>query len=206
MKIVSIEATKVQYPPIKPMTVPRPGPSRSELNRQATPLRRYTKDPGFRFHGETPSGARDVGCVVTLEDGTWGFGFTDHGRTTASIIDDYLAPAIIGRDVRSSETLYDLMIRVTSGFGTNALVAYAIAAVDLALWDAKGKMLEQPVYRLLGGDTEILKPLYSTGNDTAWQKELGFQNFKRFSPYGPPDGIEGINRLEEEIEIGRAHV
>ena len=101
-------------------------------------------------------------------------------RTTASLIEDYLAPAIEGRDVFSSETLYDLMIRVTSGFGTNALVAYAIAAVDLALWDAKGKALEKPVYSLLGGSTDILKPLYSTGNDTWWQKELGFQELQTF--------------------------
>ena len=203
MKIVSVEATKVGYPRLKPMTVPRVGPSRSSVNAQATPLRRYTKAPDFEFARRVPGGDRDVGCVVTLEDGTWGFGFTDHGRTTASLIEDYLAPAIEGRDVMSTETLYDLMIRVTSGFGTNALVAYAIAAVDLALWDAKGKVLEKPVYSLLGGSTDILKPLYSTGNDTGWQKELGFKNFKRFSPYGPPDGIEGINRLEEEIAEAR---
>ena len=117
MKIVSVEATKVNYPRLKPMTVPRSGPSRSDLNAQATPLRRYTKDPDFGFSRKVPGGDRDVGCVVTLEDGTWGFGFTDHGRTTASLIEDYLAPAIEGRDVFSTETLYDLMIRVTSGFG-----------------------------------------------------------------------------------------
>ena len=75
--------------------------------------------------------------------------------------------------------------------------------MDLALWDAKGKVLDWPVYALLGGSTEALKPLYSTGNDTDWQVELGFQNFKRFSPYGPSDGIEGINRLEDEIAQAR---
>ena len=97
MKIVSVEATKVNYPRLKPMTVPRSGPSRSDLNAQATPLRRYTKDPDFGFSRKVPGGDRDVGCVVTLEDGTWGFGFTDHGRTTASLIEDYLAPAIEGQ-------------------------------------------------------------------------------------------------------------
>ena len=85
MKIVSVEATKVNYPRLKPMTVPRPGPSRSDLNAQATPLRRYTKDPNFSFARKIAGGDRDTGCVVTLEDGTWGFGFTDHGRTTASL-------------------------------------------------------------------------------------------------------------------------
>src|SRR5437899_823398 len=45
--------------------------------------------------------------------------------------------------------------------------------------------------------------LYATGNEITWQMELGFKHFKRFSPYGPEDGIEGINRLEEEIAAAR---
>ena len=56
MKIVSVEATKVEYPRLKPMTVPRSGPSRSSLNAQATPLRRYTKDPGFRVQSQDSRG------------------------------------------------------------------------------------------------------------------------------------------------------
>ena len=62
-----------------------------------------------------PPGNRDVGCVVTLEDGTWGFGFTDHGRVTAAMIEDFLAPMVVGRDVFSTETTYDLMVRACSG-------------------------------------------------------------------------------------------
>ena len=203
MKVVSVEATKMNYPRIKPVTVPRAGASRGEANRQATPLRRYIRNGVSGGSLTMPPGNRDVGCVVTLEDGTWGFGFTDHGRVTAAMIEDFLAPLVVGRDVFSTETTYDLMVRACSGFGSNSLVAYAIAAVDLALWDAKGKVLDRPVYALLGGSTEALKPLYSTGNDTDWQVELGFQNFKRFSPYGPSDGIEGINRLEDEIAQAR---
>src|SRR5262245_18899414 len=118
---------------------------------------------------------------------------TDYGRATAAILDDFLAPVLVGQDGFATERLYDLVVRVTSAVGSNSIVARAIAAVDLALWDAKGKALGQPVYALLGGKVRGSLPLYATGNDVAWQMELGFRHFKRFSPWGPDDGIEGIN-------------
>ncbi|MBM3957898.1 MAG: hypothetical protein FJ313_07590 [Gemmatimonadetes bacterium] len=206
MKIASIQATKVQYPRVPQRTRPRPGTPRNELNRQATPMARFGPPPGGRRRWQPRAAVRDVGCVVTAEDGTWGFGFTDFGRATAAIIDDYLAPTLVGQPVMATEKLYDMMIRVTAHFGSNSLTAYATAAVDLALWDLKGKLLGKPVYELLGGPTSDDLPLYSTGNDTEWQMELGFKNFKRFSPYGPTDGIEGINLLEADIAEARALV
>ena len=202
MKIVSVEATRIEYPKIEQRTKPRPGPSRTELNAQPTPMARYAGvDAGRRRRMAT--GGRDVGCVVTVEDGTWGFGFTDYGRATAAIIEDQLAPTIVGEDVFATEKLYDMMYRTCASFGPNSLAARAMSAVDLALWDAKGKLLGRPVYKLLGGPTSDDLALYSTGNDTAWQVELGFRNFKRFSLYGPTHGIEGINRLEEDVATVR---
>jgi L-rhamnonate dehydratase len=202
MKIVSVEATKVEYPKIEQRTKPRPGPSRTLLNAQPTPMARYS-GTGNRRRTRMSTGGRDVGCVVTAEDGTWGFGFTDHGRAVASIIEDQLAPTIMGEDPFATEKLYDMMYRACASFGSSSLTARATSAVDLALWDLKGKLLGRPVYELLGGPTSDDMPLYSTGNDTAWQVELGFKNFKRFSLYGPTHGIEGINRLEEDIAATR---
>ena len=71
MKVVSVEATRMNYPRIKPVTVPRAGASRGEANRQATPLRRYIRNGASGGSLTMPPGNRDVGCVVTLEDGTW---------------------------------------------------------------------------------------------------------------------------------------
>lgn len=203
MKIVSVEATRIEYPdPVARRTPPRPGASRARTNRQATPMYRYDPPPEGR-RTWMPAGERNVGCVVTAEDGTWGFGMTDHGRTTAAIIDDYLAPTVTAQDALATERLYDMMNRTCAAFGANSLTAYAISAVDLALWDLKGKLLERPVYSLLGGPVRDDLPLYATGNDTEWQMELGFKNFKRFTGYGPEDGIDGINRIEEQIAEAR---
>ena len=60
--------------------------------------------------------------VVLLkpEDGSWGFGFSDRGRITASIIDDYLAPNLIGRSIFETEKIYDMMTRILSPIGSNS--------------------------------------------------------------------------------------
>ena len=142
---------------------------------------------------------RDVGCIIEAEDGSWGFGFSDRGRITASIIDDYLAPNLIGRSIFETEKIYDMMTRILSPIGSNSFSSRAISAVDLAVWDLKGKVLEKPVYELLGGSIIEKLPLYASSNNTEWLKELGFKNFKRFISYGPRDGIDGLKKTEDEI-------
>jgi L-rhamnonate dehydratase len=71
--------------------------------------------------------------------------------------------------------------------------------VDLAIWDALGKLLEQPVYRLLGGPHKEKLFCYATGNDVDWYMELGFQAFKLACPYGPADGLDGLRKNEELV-------
>ena len=84
-----------------------------------------------------------------------------------------------------------MMFRLTKPYGTEGLASYAISAVDLALWDLKGKLLGQPVYSLLGGPARDKIFCYATGNDVDWYQELGFRAFKLACPYGPADGLEG---------------
>jgi hypothetical protein len=75
--------------------------------------------------------------------------------------------------------------------------------VDLALWDLKGKLLQQPVYTLLGGPARERIFCYCTGNDVDWYKELGFKAFKLACPYGPADGLDGIRKNEEFVAQAR---
>ncbi|MBI2939195.1 MAG: L-rhamnonate dehydratase, partial [Chloroflexi bacterium] len=76
-------------------------------------------------------------------------------------------------------------------------------AVDLALWDLKGKLLDQPVYALLGGPVRDRTFCYATGNDTDWQLELGFQAMKLARPSGPVHGEAGMARTVDLIERTR---
>ena len=67
----------------------------------------------------------------------------------------------------------------------SGLASYAISAIDLALWDLKGKLLKRPVYELLGGPAREKHQCYATGNDTDWHMELGFTATKLACPYRP---------------------
>ena len=211
MKIIDVKATRVEYPLILPKSKARKSAFNENSVVTGSPMSsslggRYFHQQNWWNKSQSVEGKlleRDVGCVVTCEDGSWGFGFSDRGRITASIIDDYLAPNLIGRNIFETEKLYDIMVRTLSPIGSNSFSARAISAVDLALWDLKGKLLEKPVYELLGGSVTEKLPLYASSNNTEWLVELGFKNFKKFAQWGPRDGIEGINNLEEDISKTR---
>ena len=91
------------------------------------------------------------------------------------------------------------MSRMVSTYGAYGLASYAISAVDLALWDLKGKLLDRPVYELLGGPHKEKIPCYATGFDTEWYMELGFKGTKLPLPHGPSEGLEGLRKNEELV-------
>jgi L-rhamnonate dehydratase len=82
----------------------------------------------------------------------------------------------------ATERLWDMIMRMASPYGSAGLTSYAISAVDLALWDLKGKLLGVPVYELAGGPAREDIFCYATGNDTDWHMELGFKGTKLACP------------------------
>ena len=96
-----------------------------------------------------------------------------------------------------------MMTRITSPYA-GGIAPYAISAVDLALWDLKGKLLQRPVYELIGGPARDSIACYATGNDTDWQMEIGFHATKVACPYGPADGLRALAMNEEFIAAKRA--
>jgi len=191
MNIKSIEAVKLAIPGRGDEPVPdarRPGWARAA--EVAHPMAKY----GYVKRHRSSWSARwgGVGCKVTAEDGTWGLGMTAHGRPVATIIQDHFGPQLVGQPCLATERLWDMMARMAKPYGATGLASYAISAVDLALWDLKGKLLGQPVYALLGGPAHDALFCYATGNDTDWYLELGFQANKLACPYGPADGLRGL--------------
>ena len=138
----------------------------------------------------------DVGCVVLAEDGGWGFGVTRYGPPVAAVITGHLGPLLVGEEADGIERLWDMMVRAASPYGATGLASYAISALDLALWDLKGRRLGRPVYDLIGGAARERIEVYATGNDTDWHMELGFRATKLACPYGPADGPDGMARNE----------
>ncbi len=196
MKITAIDALRLNRPAHDLSTTPtrEPWEPRDEV---ANPMSRY---PRFKPHRRLwrPQW-EEVWCRVTLEDGTQGFGSTINGRPVASVIEDHLAPLLVGEDVFATDKLADMMFRLTKPYGTTGLASYAISAIDLGIWDALGKLLERPVYELLGGPARESIKCYATGNDVDWYQDLGFEAFKLACPYGPADGSDGIQRNVEFV-------
>lgn len=143
---------------------------------------------------------------VTAEDGTWGLGCTSYGRPVSVIIEDHFAPMLVGENCFAIERLWDMMFRISKPYGSTGLACCAISAVDLALWDLAGKLQGRPVYELLGGPAHDKLFAYATGNDTDWQIELGFQAVKLACPYGPADGLWGLEQNEQLILCTREFV
>jgi L-rhamnonate dehydratase len=146
------------------------------------------------------------GCVVEAEDGTTGFATANHGRPVAAIIDDYLGPRLTGEDALATGKIYDMAVRMCAPFGAAGLASYAVSAIDLALWDLKGKLLGEPVYRLLGGPVRDELTCYATGGDADWYSELGFGAVKLPTPYGPADGRDGLLRNVALVERTREQI
>jgi L-rhamnonate dehydratase len=203
MKIKEIRAFEIDVTP-RPSTMPRE-PSRAESIRMNRPSSRY---PGLanRSRGTARSAEARPACIVVAEDGTWGFGISLYPGPVVSLIRDVFAPHLVGENCMATEKLWDAMVRLSSAFGATGLTSYAISAVDCALWDLKGKLLERPVYELLGGPQKERIFCYASGFDQEWYMELGFKATKLFAPYGPEQGLEGLYRLEELVATTREQI
>jgi L-rhamnonate dehydratase len=193
MKIRSIEALRYRPPELPPPAGSR-GPSWRETFRAASPMSKYAPKTDHY-----PTTWENVWVRATAEDGTVGYGATHHGRPIAAIVEDHLAPLLVGEDAMATERLWDLMFRATRAYGSGGLTSFAMSAVDLALWDLKGRLLDRPVYELIGGRVHDSLPAYATGNDVAWAKECGFSAFKLARPFGPYDGPDAIERTADYI-------
>ena len=91
-----------------------------------------------------------------------GVGYT-RGGPVAAVVEDCLAPLLVGRDPLLIEQLWESMLSATRFMGSAGLAMRAISAVDIALWDLKGKAANLPVYRLLGGYREAVPVLMAGG-------------------------------------------
>lgn len=162
---------------------------------------------GFRFLGW---------LIVEIEcdDGTIGIGNAALApHATKTTIDTYLKPLLIGVDPLDSEFIWQSMYRRTLPFGRKGIGMTAISAVDLAVWDAKGKILNQPVFKLLGGRTKPRIPvyasrLYSQPLDTLFAEaksyaDQGFPAVKLRFGWGPKDGYEGMSKNVDLVRTAR---
>jgi D-galactarolactone cycloisomerase len=97
------------------------------------------------------------------DDGVSGWGETWHSPSAAwTIIETTLAPAVLGQDPFEYQRLWiDMHERL--GYERQGSGLMALSAIDMALWDLRGRVLGQPIGRLLGGPLRTRVPAYASG-------------------------------------------
>jgi len=111
-------------------------------------------------------GRNFVTLKVVTEDGVHGLGdATLNGRelAVASYLTDHVVPLLIGRDARRVEDTWHYLYK-GAYWRRGPVTMSAIAAVDSALWDIRGKTLNTPVYQLLGGRSREAVMVYGHAN------------------------------------------
>ena len=121
-----------------------------------------------RFYSSQAAFPERTSMIVEVigDDGTSGWGEGGQWGPTepvANVIDSILAPRLIGRNVHEANRIWEELYAYTRDFSRTGPYVEAISALDVALWDLKGKDLNVPVYTLLGGPFRTSVPAYATG-------------------------------------------
>lgn len=121
-----------------------------------TDIKVFVTNPGRNF----------VTVKVTTEDGVYGLGdATVNGRELAVVtyLEEHVVPCLIGRDAHGIEDIWQYLYKGVY-WRRGPITMAAVAAIDMALWDIKGKVAGLPVYQLLGGKCRQGISLYAHAN------------------------------------------
>ncbi|MBM1690954.1 mandelate racemase/muconate lactonizing enzyme family protein [Sulfitobacter geojensis] len=153
--------------------------------------------------------------IVTLElaDGTSGTGYTytggKGGHAIKAMIDHDLKPWLIGSDAGDIPALYEQMGRHIHYVGRGGIDSFAIAAIDIALWDAQCRQLGKPLWQVAGGAADrcaayrggidLNYPLPKLLDSVRGYIEQGFNGVK--IKVGKPDLAEDLERARAVMDL-----
>jgi L-alanine-DL-glutamate epimerase-like enolase superfamily enzyme len=146
MRITQLDCQLLRLPLIRPISLSTDGETGGRLDHVFLLI----------VHLDTDAGHRGLGFAYSIQGG---------GRALKVVVTDDLAPLIVGENPFDHERLGSKVYWRLQSLGRRGLVAHAYSAIDLALWDLKGKVAGLPLYKLLGGFRESA-PVY--GADTGW--------------------------------------
>lgn len=116
---------------------------------------------------------RPILCRIYTDEGIYGDGeaaiaYSVGAPAAFGMLKD-LAPLIIGMDPMDNEVIWDKLYQKTFWARNGGHIVYSgLAAIDMALWDIKGKALGMPVYRLLGGKFRSEIRAYASQLQSGW--------------------------------------
>lgn len=175
----------------------------------------------FRFSQGWVYKRDSVIVEVETADGVCGFGeCLCHGRQepfmAASFIEQCYRPLLVGQSLFDVEVLWEKLYNSVRPIGQQGVCINAQSGVDIALWDAIGKTLGQPVYNLLGGRYRDKIPAYATGfyrvegarypeaavEEALSYREKGFLGMKLKVGFGVEEDLHYIRTVREALGYG----
>src|SRR5262249_20847292 len=108
---------------------------------------------------------RSAWVRIHCDDGSFGVGEASPmqcGLASLGIVKHNLASALFGKDPLDHAVLLDTLLHTFVKLGPEGALTGALAALDIALWDLKGKLFDQPIYKLLGGAWRTGLPFYAS--------------------------------------------
>jgi L-alanine-DL-glutamate epimerase-like enolase superfamily enzyme len=142
---------------------------------------------------------------VTTDDGREGTGYTytggKGGHAIAAMIKHDLAPMLTGKNADDVEALYDAMQWHVHYVARGGIASFAISAVDIALWDLRGKKTGQPLWKMAGGAGQTCRA-YCGGIDLAFPLPKLLDSIRGYLGRGF-NGVKikiGQPTLEEDVE------
>jgi len=153
--------------------------------------------------------------IVDTDDGASGM-YGPIGGEEVYLVKQYFAELLIGENPHAVERIWDKMYRHAI-HGRKGTPMMALSKVDLALWDLKGRLLDAPVYILLGGPSRSKIRAYASMLGYSVEPDLvaerarqvvaeGYTAIKWFLPCDPKDGEEGLRKNLAVIRAAREAV
>src|SRR5881396_1181837 len=129
-----------------------------------------------------------VVAEIATDEGVNGLGYSlVFGGGGAEAVHAYLAtrlaPALVGEDPLFVERLWEKMFRTDMGMKKQGVVAYALSALDIGLWDIAGKVAGQPLYKLWGAVSDRI-PAYGSGGWAKYSVEELITEAQKYAGYG----------------------
>jgi L-alanine-DL-glutamate epimerase-like enolase superfamily enzyme len=129
-----------------------------------------------------------VTCHIKTDDGVEGMGYTYTvgdigGAATHALLASDINSVLIGMDPRCTEAIWEKLWWHMHFVGRGGLVAFAMAAADIACWDAKAKAAGEPLWRVLGGHNDRVMA-YAGGIDLQFTLDDLLAQSRRFRENG----------------------
>jgi D-galactarolactone cycloisomerase len=157
-------------------------------------------------------------CEVTTDEDIQGVGeafyFGGPAKIAADIITDVYGPLLVDKDPLDTSVIWDCLYNWTRDQGMKGVTISALSAIDIALWDIKGKALGLPVFKLLGGAYRNKARAYATGlyepqnvpdvtqalvDEALGYKKEGFSGMKLKVGYGIDKDVGYVQAIREAI-------